>query len=83
MQDLTVQYKNEAVKEENRPVELYDFYLGSQNSCDTQTFYFCTDNRRIYFWNLDGVLQYYQSLRIKRSAIPASNRRHRSVTTRP
>ena len=73
MQDLTVQYKNEAVKEENRPVELYDFYLGSQNSCDTQTFYFCTDNRRIYFWNLDGVLQYYQSLRIKRSAIPASN----------
>ena len=73
MQDLTVQYKDEAIKEANRPVELYDFYLGSQNSCDTQTFYFCTDNKRIYFWNLDGVLQYYQPLGIKRSAIPASN----------
>lgn len=73
MQDLTVQYKDEAVKEANRPIELYDLYLGAQNSCDSQTFYFCTDNKRVYFWNLDGVLQYYQPLGIKRSAIPASN----------
>ncbi len=73
MQDLTVQYKDEAVKDANRPIELYDLYFGSQNSCDTQTFYFCTDNKRVYFWNLDGVLQYYQPIAVKRSSIPASN----------
>ena len=73
MQDLTTQYQNEAVKDANRPIELYDIYLGSQNSCDSQTFYFCTDNRRVYFWNLDGVLQYYQPIKVKRSSIPASN----------
>jgi uncharacterized phage protein (TIGR02218 family) len=73
MQDLTVQYKDEAVKDANRPIELYELYLGSQNSCDTQTFYFCTDNKRVYFWNLDGVLQYYQPIKVNRSSIPASN----------
>ena len=73
MQDLTTQYQNEAAKVTNRPIELYDLYLGSQNSCDSQTFYFCTDNRRVYFWNLDGVLQYYQPIAVKRSSIPASN----------
>ena len=73
MQNLTTQYKDEANKDTNRPVELYDLYLGSQNSCDTQTFYFCTDNKRIYFWNMDGVLQYYQPIKVNRSAIPASN----------
>ena len=73
MQDLTTQYKDEAVKDANRPIELYDLYLGSQNSCDTQTFYFCTDNKRVYFWNLDGVLQYYQPIKVNRSSIPASN----------
>ena len=73
MQDLTTQYQNEAAKVTNRPIELYDLYLGSQNSCDSQTFYFCTDNRRVYFWNLNGVLQYYQPIAVKRSSIPASN----------
>ncbi len=73
MQDLTVQYKDEAVKDANRPIELYDLYLGSQNSCDSQTFYFCTDNKRVYFWNLDSVLQYYQPIKVNRSSIPASN----------
>ena len=73
MQDLTVQYKDEAVKDANRPIELYDLYLGSQNSCDSQTFYFCTDNRRVYFWNLDSILQYYQPIKVNRSSIPASN----------
>ena len=73
MQNLTTQYKDEANKDTNRPVELYDLYLGSQNSCDTQTFYFCTDNKRIYFWNMDSVLQYYQPIKVNRSAIPASN----------
>jgi hypothetical protein len=73
MQNLTTQYKDEAAKEENRPIELYDFYLGSQGACDANTFYFCTDNKRAQFWNLDGVLQYYTPLGIKRSAIPASN----------
>jgi len=73
MQNLTTQYKDEANKDINRPVELYDLYLGSQNSCDTQTYYFCTDNKRIYFWNMEGVLQYYQPIKVNRSAIPASN----------
>lgn len=73
MQDLTTQYKDEAQKQENRPIELYDFYLGSQGPCDSLTYYFCTDNKRCQFWNLDGVLQYYIPLRIKRSAVPASN----------
>jgi uncharacterized phage protein (TIGR02218 family) len=73
MQDLTEQYKSEAGKDANRPIELYDLYLGSQNSCDAETYYFSTDNRRVYFWNPDSVLQYYQPIKVTRSAIPASN----------
>jgi uncharacterized protein (TIGR02217 family) len=46
MQDLSVQFKEEALKTENRPIELYDFYLGSQGSCDGETYYFTSDNRR-------------------------------------
>lgn len=73
MQNLTTEFKQEAAKDQNRPIELYDIYLGSQTNTDADTYYFCTNNTKIQFWNLDGLLKNYQPLGVKRSAIPASN----------
>ena len=73
MQDLSVQFKEEALKTENRPIEIYDFYLGSQGSCDAETYYFTSDNKKTRFWNIDGVLKEYLPLSLKRSAIPATS----------
>jgi len=73
MQNLTQQFKDEANKSQNRPIELCDIYLGSQVSTDSQTYYFCTNNAKITFWNLDGIQKEYLPLGLKRSSIPASN----------
>jgi len=72
-QTLTTEFKNEAAKSQNRPIELYDIYLGSQSVCDDQTYHYCTTNKRISFFNLDGGVQNYDPFRITREPIPASN----------
>lgn len=71
--ELTEQFKDEAAKDQNRPIELYDIYLGSQDVCDEQTYHFCTTNKRISFFDLDGEEENYLPLRIKREAMPSSN----------
>ncbi len=73
MQNLPDNFKTEAVKSQNRPIELYDIYLGSQVSADANTYYFCTNNMKVQFYNLNGILKDYLPLGLKRSTIPASN----------
>ncbi len=74
MPNLPIKYKQEAAKDQNRPIELYDFYLGSQDVADAETYYFCTDNTIVKFWNLDGVLKDYLPMSLRRSAIPTSSK---------
>ncbi|MBU1863890.1 MAG: phage BR0599 family protein [Candidatus Omnitrophica bacterium] len=71
--ELTTEFKNEAAEDQNRPIELYDIYLGDQETADSETRYFCTNNRPLNFWNLDSDVKAYLPLGIKRSAIPVSN----------
>lgn len=52
------------------PIEIWDIYLGSQTSVDSNTLFFCVTNAPIKFFALvDGSLQTYTSLGISRSPI--------------
>ena len=74
MQNLPAAYKQEAAKSQNRPIELYDFYLGSQDITDAKTYYFCSDNTKVSFWNLDGILRNYIPMSLQRSAVSTSSK---------
>jgi len=73
MQSLTTEFKAEAAKANNRPCELYDIYLGSQDVKDSKTYHFCTDNTKVSFWNLDGDAQDYTPLNLTREPINANS----------
>jgi hypothetical protein len=66
-------FKSEALKRQNSPLELYDIYLGAQDECDVNTKYFCSCQRKINFFNLDGDPAVYLSIRGKRASIPYSS----------
>lgn len=77
MFDLTELYLAQARAEQSRPAELFDIYLGDQNSdgswtADADTHYFGTDVQPITFPNLDDASQSYLPARIKRGAFSTS-----------
>ncbi len=69
MLSLTEEFINESKKKHSRPCELVDVYLGAQDSRDKNTYHFCTNNKKVSFWNLDGSPAVYKPLRISRAGI--------------
>lgn len=73
MYTLTPEFIAESAKQQNRPRELWDFYLGAQNVKDANTYHFCSDNIRLTFWNLDGDVQEYLPLSLTRDGINSNS----------
>jgi len=71
---LTTEYKDEAKKNQSRPVELYDVYFGDQETADADTLYFTSNNCKLAFWNLNGEVKIYTPLRYVRGSIPLSSK---------
>lgn len=71
-EELTSEFKAEAAKDQCRPIEFYDLYLGSQDTCDSLTLYFTSANSPVTFYNLDGDSKTYIPLRLKRGNVVVS-----------
>lgn len=66
LSDDVIAQKNAA---QNRPIELYDLYLGSQTAVDSDTKFFCGYPDTISFFDLEGSAQDYTPIAGKRGPV--------------
>lgn len=71
--EITTEFQAQAEADQSAPIELYDVYLGTQDSVDSLTYFWCTGNQKIQFYDLDGNARTYNPMRSSRSQVPSNS----------
>lgn len=69
MRTTTSQFDAKAQAAQNKPVEIVDFFLGSQTADDAKTQHYGMYDRQVEFFDIDGNAQTYSPGRLSRSQV--------------